>query len=129
MLVPLGPEHTLTAICLTNLAVLEFDLGKIQEAKRLSQLSYATEVKVFSQILSFGSENQRLAYQRLQDPYTLFAVLGENDPFLAGAVLHHKGVVLDSIIEDRLLAETGKDEASRELVDQLKRQEGNGGAA
>jgi tetratricopeptide (TPR) repeat protein/CHAT domain-containing protein len=115
----LGPEHTLTAICLTNLAVLEFDLGKIQEAKRLSQLSYATEVKVFSQILSFGSENQRLAYQRLQDPYTLFAALGESDPFLADAVLHYKGVVLDSIIEDRLLAEIGKGEGNRDLVQQL----------
>ena len=39
---------------------------------------------------------------------------------LAGAVLHYKGVVLDSIIEDRLLAETSKEEANRELVEQLK---------
>ena len=47
---------------------LEFDLGNIQEAKRFGQLSYATDVKAFSQILSFGSEDQRLAYQRLQIP-------------------------------------------------------------
>jgi tetratricopeptide (TPR) repeat protein len=120
----LGGEHPLTATSLNNLAYLELDLGKVQEAKRLGQLGYAAGVKAFSQILSFGSEDQRLAYQRLQDPYTLFAVLGENDPFLAGAVLHHKGVVLDSIIEDRLLAETGKDEANRELVDQLNAKKG-----
>ena len=115
----LGGEHPFTATSLNNLAYLELDLGKIQEARQFGQLGYAAGVKAFSQILSFGSEDQRLAYQRLQDPYTLFAVLGGSDPFLAGAVLHHKGVVLDSIIEDRLLAETGKDEANRELVDQL----------
>ena len=115
----LGPEHPNLATSLNNLAYLELDLGKIQEAKRLGQLGYATGLKAFSQILSFGSEDQRLAYQRLQDPYTLFAAVGESDPILAGAVLHYKGVVLDSIIEDRLLAETGKDEANRELVEQL----------
>ena len=38
---------------------------------------------------------------------------------MARAVLHYKGVVLDSIIEDRLLAETGKEEANRDLVEQL----------
>jgi tetratricopeptide (TPR) repeat protein len=114
-----GREHPLTATSLNNLAYLDLDLGKIQEAKRLGQLGYAVRVKAFSQILSFGSENQRLAYQRLHDPYTLFAALGESDPFLAGAVLHYKGVVLDSIIEDRLLAETGKEEANRDLVEQL----------
>ncbi|HEV2986900.1 MAG TPA: CHAT domain-containing tetratricopeptide repeat protein, partial [Candidatus Angelobacter sp.] len=115
----LDPEHPNSATILNNLAYLELDLGKIQEAKRLGQLGYATGLKAFSQILSFGSEDQRLAYQRLQDPYTLFAAVGESDPILAGAVLHYKGVVLDSIIEDRLLAETGKDEANRELVEQL----------
>src|SRR5580704_5578283 len=115
----LGPEHPNLATSLNNLAYLELDLGKIQEAKRLGQLGYATGLKAFSQILSFGSEDQRLAYQRLQDPYTLFAAVGESDPILAGAVFHYKGVVLDSIIEDRLLAETGKDEANRELVEQL----------
>src|SRR5271157_3553595 len=115
----LGPEHPNTATSQNNLAYLELDLGENQEAKRLGQLGYTADLKVFSQILSFGSEDQRLAYQRLLDPYALFAALGESDPFLAGAVLHYKGVVLDSIIEDRLLAETGKEEANRDLVKQL----------
>src|SRR5271165_2402677 len=115
----LGPEHPNAATSLNNLAYLELDLGENQEAKRLGQLGYTADLKVFSQILSFGSEDQRLAYQRLLDPYALFAALGESDPFLAGAVLHYKGVVLDSIIEDRLLAETGKEEANRDLVKQL----------
>jgi CHAT domain-containing protein/tetratricopeptide (TPR) repeat protein len=115
----LGREHPNTAITLKNLAYLELDLGKIQEAKRLGDLEYAAGVKAFSQILSFGSEDQRLAYQRLLNPYTLFATLGQSDSLLAAAVLHYKGVVLDSMIEDRLLAETGKEEANRDLVEQL----------
>lgn len=45
------------------------------------------------------------------NPYTLFAMLDDTGSLMAGAVLHYKGVVLDSIIEDRLLAETGKEEA------------------
>src|SRR5260370_151759 len=115
----LGREHPNTAITLKNLAYLELDLGKIQEAKRLGDLEYAAGVKAFSQILSFGSEDQRLAYQRLLNPYTLFATLGQSDSLLAGAILHYKGVVLDSMIEDRLLAETGKEEANRDLVEHL----------
>jgi tetratricopeptide (TPR) repeat protein len=116
----LGPDNPDTAKSRDNLAYLEFDLGEIQEAKRLGQIGYAAGAKAFAQILSFGSEGQRLAYQRRLNPYALFAALGECDSFLASAVLHYKGVVLDSIIEDRLLAETGKKEANRDLVDQLK---------
>ena len=52
-------------------------------------------------------------------PYTLFAAIDQTDLLMAGAVLHHKGVVLDSIIEDRLLAETGKEEANRDLLKEL----------
>ena len=116
----LGQDHPLTVRNLESLAFAELDLGKTEEAKRLSQLGYAAGLKVFSQILSFGSEDERLAYQRLVHPYTLFAALDETDALLASAVLHYKGVVLDSIIEDRLVAETSKEEANRELVEQLK---------
>ncbi|MBV8352961.1 MAG: tetratricopeptide repeat protein [Verrucomicrobia bacterium] len=115
----LGWDHPLTVKNLEGLAFAELDLGKTEEAKRYGELGYASGLKVFSQILSFGSEDQRLAKQRLLHPYTLVAALHETDTLLAGAVIHYKGVVLDSIIEDRLLAETSKQEANRELVKQL----------
>jgi CHAT domain-containing protein len=115
----LGPEHPDTALALGNLADLELDLGEIQEASQLNQAKYSLDLKMFSKILSFSSEEQRLAYQRSYlNPYTRFAALNESDG-LAGAVLHCKGVVLDSIIEDRLVAETSKEEANRDLVEQL----------
>jgi tetratricopeptide (TPR) repeat protein len=115
----LGPQHPDTAKILDNLAYVELDLGEIQEAKQLGQLRHAAGVKAFFQILSFGSEDQRIAYQHLLDPYTLFVALGESDPSLADEVLHYKGVVLDSIIEDRLLAESSKVGGNRDLVEQL----------
>src|SRR5260370_39848564 len=79
----LGREHPNTAITLKNLAYLELDLGKIQEAKRLGDLEYAAGVKAFSQILSFGSEDQRLAYQRLLNPCTPLSQLGQSGCLLA----------------------------------------------
>ena len=115
----LGPEHLDTATILGLLADLELDLGEVKEASRLNQAAYALHLKMFYKILSFGSEDQRLSYQNYYlNPYTLFAALNENDA-LAGAVLHCKGVVLDSIIEDRLVAETSKEDANRVLVQQL----------
>src|SRR5260370_25348266 len=54
----LGPEHRDTATSVNNLALLEFDLGQIQEGKRLAQQGYFAELKAFFQILSFGSEDQ-----------------------------------------------------------------------
>jgi hypothetical protein len=56
----------------------------------LTKLGSDVDLKTFSQILSFGSEDQRLAYQRLLRPYTLFAALGDSDRFLAVAAREHK---------------------------------------
>jgi tetratricopeptide (TPR) repeat protein len=61
----LGPEHPLTASSLNNLAFLEIDSDHLEEGRRLAQLAYGVDLKIFSQILSFGSEGQRLAYQSL----------------------------------------------------------------
>jgi hypothetical protein len=69
--------------------------------------------------LSFTSEQQRLAYLNIFDPYSLFPVLKGTEADLATAVLRYKGVVLDSIIEDRLLAQASKGSEDQKLVDQL----------
>jgi hypothetical protein len=49
-------------------------------------------------------------------PYTLFAAMDGSDSELASACLRYKGVVLDSIIEDRLLAERSKNKEDQDLV-------------
>src|SRR6516164_8714839 len=52
-------------------------------------------------------------------PHPQLSVITRSEADLASAVLRYKGVVLDSIIEDRLLAEAGKENQDRDLVGRL----------
>jgi tetratricopeptide (TPR) repeat protein len=115
----LGPEHPDTAGSLDNLALLEFDLDRIEEATALARQASAIELTIFSKIFSFTSEEQRLAYLNIFHPYSLFPFLKGTEADLAAAVLRYKGVVLDSIVEDRLLAEASQGSEDQKLVEQL----------
>jgi tetratricopeptide (TPR) repeat protein len=116
----LGPEHPDTVKSLKNLALLEFDLGRIDEATALGRQASSVKLTILSKILSFTSEQQRLAFIDIFHPYGLFPFLKGTETDLAAAVLRYKGVVLDSIIEDRLLAETSQGSEDQKLVEQLK---------
>jgi tetratricopeptide (TPR) repeat protein len=115
----LGPEHPDTAKGLENLAYLEFDLGRIGDATALARQASAAQLTILSKIFSFTSEEQRLAYLDIFSPYGLFPILKGTETDLATAVLRYKGVVLDSIVEDRLLAEISKTSQDRELLARL----------
>ena len=115
----LGPEHPDTATSLDNLAYCEFDLGRIDEATALARQASAAELTILSKIFSFTSEQQRLAYLDIFHPYSLFPFLKGTETDLAAAVLRYKGVVLDSIVEDRLLAEASQGSEDQKLVEQL----------
>src|SRR6202023_749715 len=63
-----------------------------------------------------------LFYDRALDifhPYSLFPFLKGTETDLAAAALRYKGVVLDSIVEDRLLAEANQRSEDQKLVEQL----------
>jgi tetratricopeptide (TPR) repeat protein/CHAT domain-containing protein len=115
----LGPEHPDTAMSLENLALLKFDLGQVMETKTLAQQGARAHLMILSNVLSFTSEQQRLAYQNTVNPYSLFPMLDGSDAELASTVLRYKGVVLDSLIEDRLVAETSKTPQDRDLLVRL----------
>src|SRR5271166_4859771 len=115
----LGPEHPDTAIMLGNLALLDLDLGRIDEATALARQLSAAELTILAKILSFTSEHQRLAYLDIFYPYSLFPFLKGTEADLAVAVLRYKGVVLDSIVEDRLLAEASQASDDQKRVEQL----------
>jgi TPR repeat protein/CHAT domain-containing protein/Tfp pilus assembly protein PilF len=120
----LGPEHPDTVKGLENLAYLEFDLGRIGEATALARQASAAQLTILSKILSFTSEQQRLAYLDIFSPYGLFPILKGTETDLATAVLRYKGVVLDSIVEDRLLAESSQKSEDQKLVEQLNLDKG-----
>ena len=115
----LGPEHPYIASVLKSLALLNVDRGQILEAKSFAEVSAKAYLAVLSKMLSFASEQQRLAYEATINPYILFAVLKGSEADLATALLRYKGVVLDSIIEDRLVAEASKENAGRDLIVRL----------
>ncbi len=114
----LGLEHPDTAQSLNNLALLYTDMGKRQEAIRLAPQARQAQEKNLANILSFTSEQQRLAFQKTTKPYNLFATLGSASE-LAQILLRQKGVVLDSLLEDRLVAEVSGDPKQRAIVDEL----------
>jgi CHAT domain-containing protein len=60
-----------------------------------------------------------LAYLDIFHPYSLFAILKGTENDLATAVLRYKGVVLDSIVEDRLLADASQGSEDQKMVEQL----------
>src|SRR5262249_22541912 len=115
----LGLEHPETAASLSNLALLHYEMGDSKEALRLALQARRGEEKTLSNILSFTSEQQRLAFQKTIYPYDLPATLGSGSE-LAEIVLRQKGVVLDSLLEDRLIAEASKDPKQREVVVEIR---------
>jgi tetratricopeptide (TPR) repeat protein len=108
-----------TATMLEDFALLEVDLGRIDEATALARQASAVELTVLSKMFSFTSEQQRLAYLDIFDPYSLFPFLKGTESDLATTVLRYKGVVLDSIVEDRWLAEASQGSEDQKLVEQL----------
>jgi tetratricopeptide (TPR) repeat protein len=115
----LGPEHPDTAGRLNILAELYVGMGNPKEALRLAAQARRGKEKKLSNILSFASEQERLAFQKTTEPYDLPGTLG-NAPELAEVVLRQKGVVLDSLLEDRLVAEASGDPKQREIIERLR---------
>lgn len=114
-----GPDSPHTTESLDSLARDRLDLGKPVEARELAVRKQRAELKALANILSFTSEQQRLAYQSTTNPYSLFATM-DCASDLASAILHNKGVVLDSLLEDRLVSEASTDPKQRELLAELR---------
>ncbi|MBM3460656.1 MAG: tetratricopeptide repeat protein [Armatimonadetes bacterium] len=96
----LGPLHPLTAASLDSVATLALEQGRNAEALALARRKAAAEDAVLANTLSFTTEDQRFAFLARLNPYTIFAMTGDAEG-LAEAVVRRKGIILDSIIEDR----------------------------
>ena len=114
----LGQNHETTGVDLERLAQLKIEQGKLKEAHEFAVQAARAQQKHLSDVLSFTSERQRLAFQQTTKPYKLFGTLGSARD-LAETVLRQKGVVLDSLLEDRLVAEASADPKQREIIEQL----------
>ena len=115
----LGADHPQTAMVANNLAVFYLAMEKPADAVRLARISTEIFLKELGKILSFTSEQQRLAYVSGLSLWTQFGTVGSAQD-LARLVVRLKGVVLDSLIEDRLVNETSMDMAQRDILLKLK---------
>jgi hypothetical protein len=79
--------------CYGNFALLKIDLGQLPEANRLATLSDEAYLKKFSEILSFGSEEQRLSFEKstLDLPGTWLVILSACD---TGSGVNSEGPIL-----------------------------------
>jgi tetratricopeptide (TPR) repeat protein len=114
----LAPDNPNRAMHLANLATTYFDLQKTNESLEFADKAEQSSLGMLDNILSFTSEQERLNYEVQNDPYILFASLN-NAPRVALAILRHKGVVLDSLLEDRIVAEASQNPEDRALIERL----------
>ncbi len=114
-----GPDHPDVARCLTALARLKIETGQTKEAHDVALRAGEAQEKALANILSFTSERQRLAYQRQADPCSLAGTLGDAE-LAAKTVLRNKGIVLDSLLEDRLIATSTNNPHNLELSRDLR---------
>jgi CHAT domain-containing protein/lipopolysaccharide biosynthesis regulator YciM len=113
-----GADHEQTASIKNNLALCYIDLNKTAEALKLARQSGRVNVRKVENILSFATEQQRLLYLQKIWPYTQFATLGSAAD-VAEAILRFKGLVLDSLIEDRLALEGRRNVEHRQIATEL----------
>lgn len=97
------------------LALAQKATGDTESARASTTRWLGHMEKRFRERLTFTSERDRLAFHARERPLDLPATLGD-DALLARAVLHFKGLVLDSLLEDQQLARASADPAVAALL-------------
>jgi len=97
----LGPQHPHTAESLNLLATLSYRMGDFLSARKYATRQIAAKQRELQSILTLD-ERSRSSWQKKNLSYWTACVL-RPEP-LAQLVLRSKGVVLDSLLEDRSLA-------------------------
>ncbi len=100
--------------------VLALERGLRDEALACTVTVESARLERTRKLLAFGSERQRLAFQSSFDPYCVFAA-ADRPMELAHNVLCYKGLVLDSLLEDRRIAGQSARTGQSGLYDELQR--------
>lgn len=114
-----GPDNPAAADTLEGLAEVYFDLQQTNRSLAYAAKLEQARLMMLANILSFTSERQRLQYEAQFDPYSMFASLNDAQQ-MALTVLRHKGIVLDSLLEDQAVERASRDPEVHALIEQLK---------
>ncbi|MAS93750.1 MAG: hypothetical protein CMO55_11215 [Verrucomicrobiales bacterium] len=93
--------------------------GDAAAAEALAKEVLEGRMKNLEDVLTFADESQRLSYRSSIDPWSLFASLGQSE-LLYETVLKTKGIVLESILEEKGIAKDASDPAVAEALAQLE---------
>jgi len=96
----LGPHHRKVGATARSLAWVYLRQARRDRASELAQRALLADWSSLAEILSFTSERERLAFLTTFDPYSVFASLGDARG-VATALFRFKGIVLDSVLENR----------------------------
>ena len=100
---------------LRHLACIKLETGQTGEASSLAARVQGIFEDMLMDALSFTSESQRLRFHFSREGLSLLASAGLASP-LASAILHTKGIVLESMLEDRAAAEASTAPEASELL-------------
>ena len=114
----LGSSHPILTSSYNGIGLAHLGLKDSVSALAVARKAQGIEATRLAYILTFTSELQRMNYQRSRYPYFIMGTLGSATD-LAKAILHNKGIVLSSIMEDQLAAQASSDPKIKELVSQL----------
>lgn len=115
----LGPEHPRTVEDLTSLAELHNCQGDQSLAPQAAKQAVQAKLKLLASLVWYGSEQQRLAGRNLANPSSLAATLTDTAE-LAQAILRHKGTIVDSLLEERILDQVSRTPETRVQVEKLR---------
>jgi len=115
----LGRDHPDTLKTLEALACLEMDLGRRDAALIHVREAMGVRERMLQELFTFTSEQQRMDFQKTLSLYDLPASLGSADD-IAKVVFRTKGLVLDSVVEDRNKAQKLADPALTVLLQRLQ---------
>jgi tetratricopeptide (TPR) repeat protein len=100
----LGPEHPDTATSFNNLALLNYRMDNILSAQNYASRLTASKQKELQSILILD-ERTRLSWQKKNQGWNLWLPCVLDSEQLAELILTNKGIVLESLAEDRALAQ------------------------
>lgn len=101
-----------------HLSLLLYRMGRDDEALRHELMAVEHIRERFVKMFSFMSERERLTFRRTMRPWDLLASIGDA-PSLARTVIHFKGAVLDSLLEEHAAAANSDDPMLQEAFDRL----------
>ncbi len=113
------PQHRDVIEARRGLAWALLSQGKTNEAAEEALKLYTSQMQGVSDLLNHAGERQRMAYLQQADPFSLLADTGRTNE-LASAVLRMKGLVLDSILEEKKFAQASGDGEAQALLNQLR---------